>query len=161
VDCFKIPFICVEQQVAMLLNIMEHNLRNRLVGTNYDRSREIVSRYFNKVLHAIGELRDELIRPSSLETPSKIAGSSRWDPYFKDCIGAINGTHVRAYVSKDMETSFRGRKSYCTQNVIVAVDFDLRFTYVLAGWEGTTHDALVLRDALERENGLRVPHGNR
>ena len=44
---------------------------------------------------------------------------------------------------------------------MVAVDFDLRFTYVLAGWEGAAHDALVLRDALERENGLRVPQGNR
>jgi len=43
---------------------------------------------------------------------------------------------------------------------MAAVDFDLRFTYVLAGWEGTAHDALVLRDALERENGLRVPQGN-
>jgi hypothetical protein len=31
---------------------------------------------------------------------------------------------------------------------------------VLAGWEGTTHDANVLRDALERVNGLRVPQGN-
>ena len=41
------------------------------------------------------------------------------------------------------------------------VDFDLRFTYVLAGWEGTTHDELVLRDDLERENGLHVPQGNR
>jgi len=44
---------------------------------------------------------------------------------------------------------------------MAAVDFDLRFTYVLAGWEGAAHDALVLRDALERENGLRVPQGNR
>ena len=44
---------------------------------------------------------------------------------------------------------------------MAAVDFDLRFTYVLAGWEGTTHDALVLRDALERPNGLRVPQGNK
>ena len=43
-----------------------------------------------------------------------------------------------------MEPSFRGRKSYATQNVMAAVDFDLRFTYVLADWEGTTHDALVL-----------------
>lgn len=60
-----------------------------------------------------------------------------------------------------MEHAFRGRKSYPTQNVMAAVDFDLRFTYVLAGWEGTAHDALVLRDALERENGLRVPQGNR
>ena len=59
-----------------------------------------------------------------------------------------------------MEAFFRGRKTYATQNVMAAVDFDLRFTYVLAGWEGTAHDALVLRDALERENGLRVPQGN-
>ncbi|KAI4971085.1 hypothetical protein ZWY2020_001999 [Hordeum vulgare] len=58
-----------------------------------------------------------------------------------------------------MEASFRGRKPYATQNVMAAVDFDLRFTYVLAGWEGTAHDALVLRDALERANGLRVPQG--
>lgn len=59
-----------------------------------------------------------------------------------------------------MEHAFRGRKSYATQNVMAAVDFDLRFTYVLAGWEGTAHDANVLRDALERVNGLRVPQGN-
>lgn len=76
---------CVEQQVAMFLNTVGHNLRNRLVGTNFDRSGETVSRYFNKVLRAVGELRGELIRPASLETPSKIQGNHRWDPYFKVC----------------------------------------------------------------------------
>ncbi|KAL6842579.1 hypothetical protein ACP4OV_027423 [Aristida adscensionis] len=151
--------LCVEQQVAMFLNTVGHNLRNRLVATNFDRSGETVSRYFNKVLHAVGELRKELIRPPSLETPTKIAGNPRWDPYFKDCIGAIDGTHVRCSVPKEMEPAFRGRKIHTTQNVLAAVDFDLRFTYVLAGWEGIAHDALVLRDALERENGLRVPEG--
>jgi hypothetical protein len=60
-----------------------------------------------------------------------------------------------------METSFHGRKNHTTQNVMGAVDFDLQFTYVLAGWEGTAHDALVLRDALECENGLRVPQGKK
>ena len=63
--------LCVEQQVGMFLNTVGHNLRNRLVGTKFDRSGETVSRYFNKVLRAICELRGELIRPS------------RWDPYFK------------------------------------------------------------------------------
>ena len=58
-----------------------------------------------------------------------------------------------------MEAAFRGRKSFPTQNVMAAVDFDLKFTYVLAGWEGTAHDAVVLADALERENGLQVPEG--
>ena len=75
--------LCVEQQVPMFLNTVGHNLRNRLVGTNYDRSGETVCRYFKKVLHAVGELRDELIRPPSLETPTKIEGNSRWHPYFK------------------------------------------------------------------------------
>ena len=50
--------------------------------------------------------------------------------------------------------------SICTQNVLATVDFDQKFTYVLAGWEGTAHDALVLRDGLAREDGLRVPQGN-
>ena len=48
--------MCVEQQVAMFFNTVGHNLRNRLVATNFDRSGETVSRYFNKVLHAVGEL---------------------------------------------------------------------------------------------------------
>lgn len=75
--------MCVEQQVAMFLNTVGHNLRNSLVGTNFDRSEETVSCYFNKVFHAIGELRGELIRPPTLDTPSKIVGNSRWDPDFK------------------------------------------------------------------------------
>ncbi len=75
--------MCVEQQVAMFLNTVGHNLRNRLVGTNFGRSSETVSRYFNKVLHAVAELRNELITPPSSSTPAKIAGNPRWDPYFK------------------------------------------------------------------------------
>ena len=68
---------------------------------------------------------------------------------------------MRASVPKDVENSCRGRKAFPTQNVMAAVDFDLRFTYVLAGWEGTTHDANVLADALGRERGLQVPQGNK
>jgi hypothetical protein len=59
-----------------------------------------------------------------------------------------------------MQAAFRGRKHYTTQNVLAAVDFDLKFTYVLAGWEGSAHDATILADALEREDGLRVEQGN-
>jgi hypothetical protein len=55
-----------------------------------------------------------------------------------------------------MQPAFRGRKGL-TQNVLAAVSFDLRFTYVLAGWEGSAHDALILADALVRPDGLRVP----
>jgi hypothetical protein len=56
-----------------------------------------------------------------------------------------------------MEDAFCGRKTYATQNVVAAVHFDLRLTYVLVGWEGSTHDACVLTDALAHERGLQVP----
>jgi len=59
-----------------------------------------------------------------------------------------------------MQAAFRGRKNVPTQNVLAAVSFDLKFTYVLAGWEGSAHDATILADALQREDGLRVPPGN-
>ena len=32
---------------------------------------------------------------------------------------------------------------------------------MLAGWEGSAHDALVLADAIERDGGLSVPEGNK
>jgi hypothetical protein len=54
-----------------------------------------------------------------------------------------------------------GRKHTTTQIVLAAVDFDLRFTYVLAGCEGFAHDTFILADALQRDDGLRVPPGNR
>jgi hypothetical protein len=65
-----------------------------------------------------------------------------------------------ARVPRHMQGPFKGRKNSCTQNVMAAVDFDLKFTYVLAGWEGSAHDALVLADAIERDGGLSVPEGN-
>ena len=59
-----------------------------------------------------------------------------------------------------MQQAFRGRKHNPTQNVMVAVDFDLKFTYVLVGWEGSAHDALILADAIDRNDGFIVPKGN-
>ena len=55
--------------------------------------------------------------------------------------------------------AFLGRKHTTTQNVLATVDFDLRFTYVLAGWEGSAHDARILTDALQRPDGLKVLQG--
>ena len=43
---------------------------------------------------------------------------------------------------------------------MAVVDFDLNFTYVLAGWEGSTHDALILADAIKTNDGFIVPEGN-
>jgi len=35
----------------------------------------------------------------------------------------------------------------------------MKFTYVLAGWEGTTSDSRILKDALVRDDLLIIPEG--
>ncbi|MFQ6656445.1 hypothetical protein Gotur_026553 [Gossypium turneri] len=36
---------------------------------------------------------------------------------------------------------------------------EMQFVYVLSGWEGSIADGRVLRDAICRRHGLKVPHG--
>nr|XP_020165190.1 putative nuclease HARBI1 [Aegilops tauschii subsp. strangulata] len=149
----------VEEQVAMFLHVVGHNQRFRVVHNMFRRSMETISRYFKQVLFAVGELRGEMIRRPSGQTPPKIRGSPRWYPYFKDCIEAIDGTHVTARVPRSQSAAYRGRKHYTSQNVLAAVDFDLGFTYVLAGWEGSAHEANILTDSMSRPDGINIPDG--
>jgi hypothetical protein len=74
---------CVEEQVAMFLYIVGHNQRFRVIHQNWRRSIETVHRYFKEVLYAIGELRQDMIKAPSNETPLKISNSPRWYPYLK------------------------------------------------------------------------------
>jgi hypothetical protein len=52
-----------------------------------------------------------------------------------------------------------GRKHYTNQNVVVIVDFDLKFIYVLARWEVSYHDASNIADNLAPPNGLKILEG--
>ena len=74
-------------------------------------------------------------------------------------MGAIDGTHVRTSVPIEIQGRFRGRKGGTPQNVLATVLFDLRFTYMLASWEGSAHDSHILNDALSRPRGLKIPEG--
>ncbi|XP_020259765.1 uncharacterized protein LOC109836312 [Asparagus officinalis] len=150
----------VEEQLAMFLSIVGHKTKNRIIRTEFIRSGETVSRYFNKVLQAMNGLRDRYMKQASKEVPEEIANNSNYFPYFKDCIGLIDGTHVDAVLPSDLVARFRGRKGV-TQNILAACTPNKLFTYVLAGWEGATNNYRVLQDALFRPQpyGLRVYDG--
>ena len=77
----------------------------------------------------------------------------------QNCVGVIDGTHVRAFVPPEIQGRFRDRKDGTTQNVLVAISFGLKFTYVLVGWEGSAHDSRVLNDAFARPGGFSIPEG--
>ncbi|KAK2445398.1 hypothetical protein QL285_016335 [Trifolium repens] len=150
----------VEEQVAKFLHIIGHNVKTRTVSFFFNRSRETVSRHFHNVLHAILALGEEfLVQPSSANVPPQILNNSRFYPYFKDCIGAIDGTHIRVKFPRAEAPRFRGRKEHPTQNILAACNFDMKFTYVLAGWEGTASDSRILKDALTKQDPLIIPEG--
>nr|XP_034572798.1 protein ALP1-like isoform X2 [Setaria viridis] len=149
--------VTIEEQVAMFIHCVGQRWSNRSIVFEFIRSSETVSRYFHLVLDALCTLARDLICIRSVETHSKITSSpGRFHPYFEGCIGALDGTHIPACAPFHMQDRFRDRKPITTQNVLAA-DFDLRFIYVLAGWEGLAHNSYVLQDALSRPNGLNIP----
>ncbi|KAH1082651.1 hypothetical protein J1N35_022412 [Gossypium stocksii] len=120
---------------------------------------ETIHRYFKVVLRAILKLYKLVIRLPNESTPSEIKNNPRFYPYFKDCIEALDKTHVRESVPLIIQGRFRSCKRGTTQNVLAIITFDLKFSYVLAGWEGSAHDSRILSDALSRPRGLRISEG--
>ena len=87
-----------------------------------------------------------------------IRENPKFFPFFKHAVGALDGSHVPAVVPQAMQDLCRNRKGWVSQNVLGVCDFNMLFTYVLAGWEGQAHDGRVLDDACLRK-GLRCPRG--
>lgn len=78
-------------------------------------------------------------------------------PYFEDCVGAIDGTHIPAFLPADKRAPFRNRKGEISQNILAACSFDFKFVYVLSGWEGSASDSLVYQDA--KITDFKIPDG--
>ncbi|KAK2658423.1 hypothetical protein Ddye_004956 [Dipteronia dyeriana] len=73
-----------------------------------------------------------------------------------DCIRVIDGTHVRVSLLVDEQIPYIGMKGFPTQNIMVVCGFDMLFTFVCPGWEGTTHDTRIFLEAI-RNTELKFP----
>ncbi|XVF16905.1 hypothetical protein REPUB_Repub10bG0071300 [Reevesia pubescens] len=153
--------VMIEEQLAIFLNIVGHNERNRVIQERFQHSGETISRHFNNVLKAIKSLSREFLQPPNISTPPEILNSNRFYPYFKDCVGVIDGMHIPAHVPAKDQSRFRNRKGVLSQNVLAACTFDLQFIFVYPGWEGSAADSRVLRAVLgdPDQNFPRNPEG--
>ncbi|KAL0440357.1 UNVERIFIED_CONTAM: hypothetical protein Slati_2518700 [Sesamum latifolium] len=84
---------------------------------------------------------------------------SRWR-WFKGCLGALDGTYIDVRISEQDKARYRTRKGHIAVNVLGVCNWNMQFIYVLTGWEDSAADSRVLRDAINRLTGLRVPTGN-
>ncbi|KAK1379650.1 hypothetical protein POM88_026394 [Heracleum sosnowskyi] len=93
--------------LATFLLVVGQNSRYSHVGKTFNRSHFSTSQNFNKILKVLNEIVvDFMVKPGS-STPEKIRESIRFFPYFKDCIGAIDGTNIPAMVSGRDTSSYR------------------------------------------------------
>ncbi|GMN35011.1 hypothetical protein TIFTF001_042153 [Ficus carica] len=72
------------------------------------------------------------------------------------CIGAIDGTHIPCVPPSENADGWINRKGFHSQNILAACLFDMKFTYMLTGYEGSCHDARMLREAIAFK-GFPIP----
>ncbi|KAL0454869.1 UNVERIFIED_CONTAM: hypothetical protein Slati_0826100 [Sesamum latifolium] len=68
----------------------------------------------------------------------------KWRWFKQDCLGALDGTYIHVKVAEVDKGRYRNRKGDISVNVLV---------------KGSAADSRVLRDAINRPNGLKVPTG--
>ncbi|KAK9286756.1 hypothetical protein L1049_015160 [Liquidambar formosana] len=74
----------VEEQVAMFLYILGHNLRLHVIANNFSRSLDTVHRHFLNVLKAVVKLYKDLVKPLGINSSLEIGSNFRtWHSYFK------------------------------------------------------------------------------
>jgi hypothetical protein len=180
-------YVTAKEKLATFLFVVGHAASNRLAQERFQRSGWTITQSFNEVfthtihivnfilcsqycltlLYGTMQVLESImviyptvvVSPnSSCDIPYEIHSNPKMFPFFEQCIGALDGTHISAIPPKGGEKPFRNRKGFKSQNVLAACSFDLRFVYVLAGWEGSASDGRVLNDALHCK-GFSIPDG--
>jgi hypothetical protein len=104
--------------------------------------------FYNKFVHL----------PSENEpVPEEIQNNTKFWPFFRNVLGAMDGTHINCNPSASERQSAQNRKGRVTQNCLACCSFDLQFQYMLSGWDGCSSDAAIFNDAHQFD--LLIPPG--
>ncbi|KAG8371491.1 hypothetical protein BUALT_Bualt13G0093200 [Buddleja alternifolia] len=96
-----------------------------------------------------------LVKPVPIEED---CANDRWK-WFKGCLGALDGTYISLRVAQKDRGRYRNRKGDISTNILAVCDINMNYVYKLCGWEGSAADSRVLKDAITRANGFRIPDG--
>jgi len=172
-------FVTLEEQLAIFLYTCVTGLSLIHVCERFQRAPETASkyvypyviivmiadlvccRYFLKMLFFFSSApfyNDYVKLPhANAPIPPEIRNNSKFYPFFKDALGAIDGTHINCCPSAADRQAARDRKGGLTQNCLAICGFDMVFYYMFSGWEGSAADSTMFHDA--RVTDLPVPPG--
>uniref|UniRef100_A0A8R7TKV1 DUF8040 domain-containing protein n=1 Tax=Triticum urartu TaxID=4572 RepID=A0A8R7TKV1_TRIUA len=94
--------VAVEEQLAMFMYMISHNASNQDLQKYFQHSAETIHRKINNIFGLIPTLAQRFIKiPNSLQPHPKIVSNTHYWPYFQNCIGAIDGTHIPITIAED------------------------------------------------------------
>ena len=96
--------------------------------------------------------------PTTLTPPSDyILNNSKLYPFFRNALGAFDGTHIHSFVTALDRHASGDRKGTITQNCLAVCSFNFRFLYFISGFEGSIADATMFMHA--RLMDFLIPEG--
>jgi hypothetical protein len=88
---------------------------------------------------------------------------AHFSPHFHGAIETIDETHISIVAPSSATIAHFSRYRETTQNVLAVCDFDMRFTFVVAGWHVSVHNMRVFNEALDKyaDKFLFPPEGKK
>jgi hypothetical protein len=102
--------VLVAEKLLIFLFICSHAIKFRVVAETFQHSARTIHRAFYEVHGLL--LHQEIIALPPDKTPDEIEQDDKYWPYFADCIGALDGTHIEAWVPGRNQSCWRNRKGH-------------------------------------------------
>ncbi|CAN7012568.1 unnamed protein product, partial [Brassica oleracea var. botrytis] len=105
--------VYIEEAVAMFLEVVGQDKTVRVIAQRYQRSLDTVKRKLGEVLSALLKFAADALKPEDGEFTRvcpALRNDDRYWPFFKDCIGTLDGTHISVRPPKRNAEAYKGRK---------------------------------------------------
>ncbi|GFQ06477.1 hypothetical protein PHJA_002791700 [Phtheirospermum japonicum] len=94
----------ISEQFALFLSVLAHHKKICVVKCRFQRSGQTVSKHFNRVLDAVLRLHTIL---AAKPTPVDETSTNNTWKWFKDCLGALDGTYIKVRVPLSQKPRYR------------------------------------------------------
>jgi DDE superfamily endonuclease len=150
------------EQLGIFLNAVVTDLPMCKLAERFQRSTESINQTYHKVMHHFlsRSFYVSIIQSASESTPLSdyIQDNQNFFPFFKDAVGTVDGNRIPISPPEGEKAAFRDRKGNLTQNVLAVCNFDMKFTDLLCGYEGSVADSTLWIEGY-RLGAVSIPEG--
>lgn len=143
-----------ELHLAVFMVYAGHGVTTRLLGAMFDlgpttNAPATAYRMIDRVTAAVNETLQDNIRFPGREELRRL-GDLGWDKFcMRDCVGAIDGTHVKITPSSDLGRTYAyNYKKFYSLHVLAVATLDRKFIFANVGATGRCHDASVAENCM-------------